>query len=177
MKKNFTARLKSAGVGAPAKWALVICTLIFVLAANARPPSGGSAADLDGQWYHNGASTRIVVAPNGRNIIIVDEFRRSSAGYAADTRNLAIPSLGITGKISKDGRRISWTNGTEWSREPSMPGFNYGGYPVSESDRPYYVHGPGYYVGHTHYVWTPGHWRWYGATRQQVWIHGHYVVR
>jgi hypothetical protein len=55
----------------------------------------------------------------------------------------------------------------------------YGGYPgavtVEVGDRPYYVHGRGYYVGRTYYVWKPGHWR----TRhgQRVWIHGHYVVR
>jgi hypothetical protein len=55
----------------------------------------------------------------------------------------------------------------------------YGGYAgsvaVGVGDRPYYVHGPGYYRGHTYYVWRPGH----SATRhgQRVWIHGHYVVR
>ena len=55
----------------------------------------------------------------------------------------------------------------------------YGGYPgsvtVAVGDRPYYRHGPGYYVGRTYYVWKPGHW----ATRhgQRVWIHGYYVVR
>ena len=82
----------------------------------------GSAAGLDGRWYHDGAPTRILVAPDGRSITIVNEFGQSSDGYAADPRNLAIPSLGITGKVSKDGRRISWTNGTEWKRESSMPG-------------------------------------------------------
>jgi|SRR5436189_4132496 hypothetical protein len=55
----------------------------------------------------------------------------------------------------------------------------YGGYPgsvtIAVGDRPYYVHGSGYYVGRTYYIWRPGHWR----TRhgQRVWIHGHYVVR
>lgn len=46
---------------------------------------------------------------------------------------------------------------------------------VAVGDRPYYTHGPGYYVGRTYYVWRPGHW----ATRhgQRVWIRGHYVVR
>jgi hypothetical protein len=82
----------------------------------------GSAADLDGRWYHDGAPTRILVAPDGRSITIVNESGQSSDGYAADSRNLAIPSLGITGKVSKDGRRIIWTNGTEWKRESSMPG-------------------------------------------------------
>jgi hypothetical protein len=68
---------------------------------------------------------------------------------------------------------------------PNYGGPNYGGpyygggYPgsvtVEVGDRPYYVHGPGYYVGHTYYVWRPGHW----ASRhgQRVWIRGHYVVR
>ena len=53
----------------------------------------------------------------------------------------------------------------------------YGGYPgsvtVEVGDRPYYVRGPGYYVGRTYYVWRPGHW----SRRGHVWIHGHYVVR
>ncbi|PYI74622.1 MAG: hypothetical protein DMF01_09870 [Verrucomicrobia bacterium] len=79
----------------------------------------GSAAGLDGRWYHDGAPTRILVAPDGRSITIVNEFGKSSDGYAADPRNLAIPSLGITGKVSKDGRRITWTNGTEWRRDSS----------------------------------------------------------
>jgi hypothetical protein len=41
----------------------MISTLIFVSAANARQPSDGSAAGLDGQWYHDGKPTRIIVAP------------------------------------------------------------------------------------------------------------------
>jgi hypothetical protein len=46
---------------------------------------------------------------------------------------------------------------------------------VEIGDRPYYTHGPGYYVGRTYYVWRPGHW----AARygRRVWIRGHYVVR
>jgi len=64
------------------------------------------------------------------------------------------------------------------------PGPYYGGGPyyagagavtVEVGDRPYYVRGPGYYVGRTYYVWRPGHWRWRNG--RKVWIHGHYVVR
>ena len=55
----------------------------------------------------------------------------------------------------------------------------YGGYPASVSiavgDRPYYVHGAGYYAGHAYYGWRPGHWTW--RHHQRVWIHGHYLVR
>ncbi len=55
----------------------------------------------------------------------------------------------------------------------------YGGYPgsvtIAVGDRPYYSRGPGYYVGRTYYVWKPGHWSYRHG--QNVWIHGHYVVR
>src|SRR5437879_12482019 len=43
----------------------------------------GSAADLDGRWYHDGAPTSILVAPDGRSITIVNEFGQSRDGYAA----------------------------------------------------------------------------------------------
>ena len=121
MKKNFDARL-STELGSPAKWALLIFTLIFVFAADARQPSDGSAAGLDGKWYHDGKLTRILVAPDGRSITIINEFGQSSDGYANGPRNLVIPSSGISGEVNKKGRRISWTNGTEWTREAKNPG-------------------------------------------------------
>lgn len=121
MKKNFDAHL-STELGAPAKWALLIFTLIFVFAADARQPSDDSAAGLDGKWYHDGKPTRILVAPDGRSITIINEFGQSNDGYANGARNLVIPSLGISGEVNKKGRRISWTNGTEWTREPKNPG-------------------------------------------------------
>ena len=64
---------------------------------------------------------------------------------------------------------------------PYGPGYGpgYAAYPgsvtVEVGDRPYYNRGAGYYVGHTYYVWRPGHWASRGG--QRVWIHGHYVLR
>ena len=46
---------------------------------------------------------------------------------------------------------------------------------IAVGDRPYYTHGPGYYVGHSYYRWRPGHWSYYHGHRS--WLHGHYVVR
>ena len=46
---------------------------------------------------------------------------------------------------------------------------------VDVNDRPYYIHGPGYYVGPRYYVWVPGHWGW--RHHHRAWIHGYYVVR
>jgi len=43
---------------------------------------------------------------------------------------------------------------------------------VAVQDRPYYTHGPGYYVGRSYYAWRPGHWSRYGHR----WIPGHYVL-
>jgi hypothetical protein len=121
MNKNFTARFRSTEPDLIAKWALMICTLIFVSTVDARQPSGGSAAGLDGQWYHDGKPTRILVAPDGRSITIVNEFGQRNDGYAATGRDLMIPSLGISGRVNNNGRRISWTNGTEWTREAKNP--------------------------------------------------------
>ena len=46
---------------------------------------------------------------------------------------------------------------------------------VVVGDRPYYIHGPGYYVGRVYWVWIPGHWSW--RHHHKVWIHGHYAPR
>jgi hypothetical protein len=46
---------------------------------------------------------------------------------------------------------------------------------VEVGDRPYYIHGPGYWVGRVYYVWVPGHWA--RRHHHRVWIHGHYIVR
>jgi hypothetical protein len=62
--------------------------------------------------------------------------------------------------------------GPYYGRRPYYGG---GSVVVDVGDRPYYVRGPGYYVGRTYYVWKPGHWR--VRNGQRVWIHGHYVVR
>jgi hypothetical protein len=58
----------------------------------------------------------ISVAPDGRNVTIVNEQGQSSSGDMASEHELVISSLGIRGHVSHGGRRISWSNGTEWTR-------------------------------------------------------------
>jgi hypothetical protein len=43
---------------------------------------------------------------------------------------------------------------------------------IDVGDRPYYLHGPGYWVRGVYWVWVPGH-----RNRHGVWIHGHYAPR
>jgi hypothetical protein len=122
MNRSFNAYVTTAGLRGSAKWWCAICTFVFVSAAVASQPSGGSASGLDGRWYHDGKPTAIFVAPDGRSITIVNEFGQRNDGYANGRRNLVIPALGITGEVNKKARRINWTNGTEWTREATNPG-------------------------------------------------------
>jgi hypothetical protein len=49
-----------------------------------------------------------------------------------------------------------------------------GGVVVAVEDRPYYVHGPSYFVQGRRWIWVSGHWGW--RHHRRVWIHGHYVL-
>ena len=44
---------------------------------------------------------------------------------------------------------------------------------IDVGDRPYYVHGGGYWVNGVYWVWVPGHW----GPHHRRWIHGHYAPR
>ena len=146
MKTNFLSNLKC---NAPAgetcmepKSKLTILLLLFVALVGggcetleSGPPGAivapsspayaghsGLAVGLDGRWYHDGNATSINVAPDGRNLTIFNEQGRRSDGYATSPREIEIPSLGIRGHVSHSGQRISWTNGTEWTRQARRGG-------------------------------------------------------
>ena len=78
--------------------------------------------DLSGRWFHDGQPTKIHMEPDGRSFTIINEFGQRNSGYMAGPRELVIPSLGIRGHLSHGQGRISWSNGTEWTREPSAYG-------------------------------------------------------
>jgi hypothetical protein len=82
----------------------------------------GFASSLSGSWFHNGKPTSIHVQPDGRNLMIINEQGQRSSGYAISPYELEIPSLGIRGHVSHGGRSISWTNGTQWTREQHQSG-------------------------------------------------------
>lgn len=98
----------------------------FLSAADTGQPAytggPGFAVGLNGLWFHNDQQTSISVQPDGRNLTIINEQGRRSDGYATSRREIEIPSLRLKGHVSHGGRRISWTNGTEWTREPHKHG-------------------------------------------------------
>src|SRR6516225_5556454 len=57
----------------------------------------------------------------------------------------------------------------------AYPGYAYpGSVTIAVSDRPYYVHGPGYWSGGAYYAWTPGYWGW--SHHHRYWHHGYYGI-
>jgi hypothetical protein len=98
----------------------------------------GFASALNGQWYHDGKPTSIRVDPDGRHLTIIDEngFRTNGVAnspYEFDVR-------GLKGSVDHGGRRISWSNGGTWTREPHQAGSNSGAAPGQQgiSDRWYH---------------------------------------
>lgn len=111
----------SGAVGAPSSpWPAA------TTGSSAYAAGSGFAAGLSGQWFHDGKPTSINVDPDGRNLMIINENGQRSSGYANSPYELEIPSLRIKGHVGHGGRRISWTNGTEWTREPHEHGSDSG---------------------------------------------------
>ena len=90
-------------------------TVVYVIPNNSRVGRGG-------QWFHNGKPTSINVDPDGRNRTVINENGQRSSGYANSPYELEIPSLRIKGRVGDGGRRISWNNGTTWTRQPHEHG-------------------------------------------------------
>lgn len=77
------------------------------------------AEDISGGWFHDGKPTKISVS--GFNVTITNENGQSSSGHLTGN-DLVMPFLGIRGVVSDGGRRISWSNGTTWTRKPEGRG-------------------------------------------------------
>ena len=85
-----------------------------------RYPSGKT--HISGRWYHGNSPTSIQVYDNGWKFSITNENGQTSNGYAKSSRELYIPSLGITGLVNDAATKIKWSNGTVWTRNPGGSG-------------------------------------------------------
>ena len=130
MKLDFCSLFPHNKFRAPSIWAAAVITLVFASAAVALPSAGGAAAYLDGRWYHDGKPTRILVAPDGRSITITNELGHSTDGYANGPHHLVIPSLGITGEVSRVIRIVcvACPFGAIGPADPASLGVNHTGY-------------------------------------------------
>ena len=72
-----------------------------------------SSLGLSGRWFHDGKPTSISVSAGGSVTITNEQGQRSSGKM---TSNNELDISGIRGRVSDGGRRISWSNGTEWTR-------------------------------------------------------------
>jgi hypothetical protein len=86
----------------------------------------GFASGLSGQWYHDGKPVSIRVAPDGRNLTLIDENGHRISGVANSPYELEFPMARLKGTVGHGGRRISWNNGTTWTREPNQGGSHFG---------------------------------------------------
>jgi hypothetical protein len=88
------------------------------LLANAVEPA--AAIGLSGRWFQDGKATSISVAPDGQHLTITNQYGQKLSGYVDNNHELVISSLGIRGlirgKVGHGRRRISWSNGVEWTR-------------------------------------------------------------
>jgi hypothetical protein len=116
--------LESSNPGQPVAGTSFSSSAAIGQAADGGDP--GFAVGLSGQWFHDGKPTSIRVEPDGRNLMIINENGQRSSGVANSPYELEIPPLRIKGHVSHGGRRISWTNGTEWTREPHKHGSDFG---------------------------------------------------
>ena len=107
------------------------------------PPASqtGFASGLSGRWYHDGKPTSIDVAPDGRNLTVIDEVGRRTDGYMTSHGEFLIPRDNLRGRLSHDGRRIEWTNGGTWTREPHKGGSDRGQAPGQGSSVSGWYHG------------------------------------
>jgi hypothetical protein len=88
------------------------------------PPTSqaGFGSGLGGRWYHDGKPTSIDVASDGRRVTVTDENGFRTYGDIMSSREFVITSSfeRLRGTMSPDGKRISWSNGGTWTREPNQ---------------------------------------------------------
>lgn len=76
--------------------------------------------DMEGRWVcvvqcqiQNGGAW---IEGRRRGLTIYNEVRNQSRGYYADPFTIVAVDWRITGRISRDGSTLFWSNGTRWIR-------------------------------------------------------------
>lgn len=84
----------------------------------------GTLPDISGTWYANGdPSKRCRIEQSGRSVTVRNEVGQTAAGSFTDPSTLSTDwgvfnGGRISGTITRNLRRINWSNGTYWVRAP-----------------------------------------------------------
>lgn len=107
---------------------VTICAAASVVAgAWSDAASAGTLPNITGTWYANGdPSAPCQISQSGTSVSLSNQQGNAASGQFVDPSTLSTdwgPMNGgrITGTISDDLRRISWSNGTFWSRPNVAP--------------------------------------------------------
>lgn len=102
-------------------FATLAATIVFILATPSLI-SAGTLPNITGTWYANGdRSLRCTISQSGTSVTLTNEQGKTARGTFLDPSTLDtdwgyMGGRHIRGVISQDLRRISWSNGTSWSR-------------------------------------------------------------
>lgn len=73
--------------------------------------------DLSGKWYINGKPCTI--QQSGNNLIFTNERGQQSQGYIRPDGSVVATNWGnLIGRLSQNNTRITWNNGSVWTRQP-----------------------------------------------------------
>jgi hypothetical protein len=87
----------------------------------------GTLPDISGTWYANGNSAaRCRISQSGNSVSLTNEQGATATGSFVNPSSLStdwgfMNGGRITGTISSDLRRITWSNGTYWTRASTTP--------------------------------------------------------
>ena len=78
-------------------------------------------SDLPGEWLYEGKKDQpCAIFQQGRVLLLVNEEGELATGRITEARKLVVLKgaweEGLVGKLAKDGKAISWANGTTWKR-------------------------------------------------------------
>jgi PDZ domain len=102
----------------------IFASLVIGLGARTEVRAG-TLPNISGRWYANGNPTAAChISQSGNSVSLTNEQGATATGHFVDPSRLST-NWGfmnrITGTISSDLRRITWSNGTYWSRPSTSP--------------------------------------------------------
>lgn len=104
-----------------------LCASIAIAFGVLTAARAGTLPDIGGTWYANGnPGARCSIRQSGNSVSLTNEVGINANGTftdpsTLDTRWGVFGGGRVTGRISADLRRITWSNGTYWTRPTPSP--------------------------------------------------------